>query len=259
MIFHAPEDPGQSLKFQEAQDLMENNRIKSKLHALRLYWTFLPQDLLKDLLAEPNCVGVRLYNAFREASTCVVVGVLADGSEIQETQDGQSGYVLVSFKSGFDEDQGIDELQTNRVPRLDAGLAVRTSWGVLTGGGLRTPDFSFASFFSRDAIQALLKPQGCNGVNFYVVGMLKKGKFPFTHLAVSAQHESEAKRVGHLGQVAVCILCPKPCPQHCAADTETEAAPKEALAEAEVVLAAPKITSVMRTESDEAKYLLNWM
>lgn len=266
MAFHTKDDPGKSINIQDAESLIAANFIPVQIGDSQLYWGFFPKELLATILDEPSCVGIRLYNAFHpnmEKERLIVVGVTEDGSEIQSTSTGESGYSLISFKSTFNNESLIGGFDLSKKSRVDAAHLVRSSWGTLTQGGLHDPDISFASFFSADAVRKLLAPEACNGISFYVVGLRKPAVFPFSHLAVSAQHLLATNRIELLGEEAQCIICPDPCPPRCAPEVSNmEAATGSASEAFDVAASLRKIRPVTNLEISENsfdKYLERWM
>lgn len=264
MAFHKNDEPGRSINIRGAKDLIAANFIPVQVGDPKLYWGFFPKEFLATILDEPSCVGIRLYNAFHpDGERLVVVGVTEDGAEIQSTSTGESGYSLISFKSTFKDESLIGGFDLSKKARIDAARLVRSSWGILTQGGLHDPDISFASFFSADAVRKLLAPEACNGINFYVVGLRKPAEFPFSHLAVSAQHQLDTNRIELLGEEAQCIICPDPCPPRCAPEVSNmEATIERASAAFDVAASLRKMRPVTNLEISENsfdKYLERWM
>ena len=266
MAFHTNNEPGKPINIRDAEGLIATNFIPVQIGDSQLYWGFFPKELLTKILDEPSCVGIRLYNAFhpnRERERLIVVGVTEDGSEIQSTSTGESGYSLISFKSTFNDESLIGGFDLSKKSRIDAARLVRSSWGTLTQGGLHDPDISFASFFSAEAVRKLLAPAACNGINFYVVGLRKPAEFPFSHLAISAQHLFATNRIELLTEGAQCIICPDPCPPRCAPEvSSTTAATTSASAEFDISVSLRKMRPVSNLEISENsldKYLERWM
>ncbi len=266
MSFHSNDEPGKKINIRDAKTLIASNFIPSEMGDPQLYWGFFPKELLEAILDEPSCVGIRLYNAFdffMEKERLIVVGVTEDGSEIQNASTGESGYSLISFKSTFNDESLVRNFDLSKIERLVAAEQVRFSWGTLTQGGSIAPDLSFASFFSANAVRQLLAPEACNGIKFYVVGLKKPAKFPFSHLAVSAQHLLDTSRIELLGEEAQCIICPDPCPPRCAPEVSSmEAATDSASAAFDVAASLRKMRPVTNLEISENsfdKYLERWM
>lgn len=178
---------GQAITTQAAQDsLRQENQFQG----------FLSRFILEDLLNQPNCVGLRFYNAGGLAAgqrQMIAVGVIADGGELN-LESGKR-YFISNTTIG-----GPELLQT----KSQASIAVNTTQSSRTGAGKER--FNFSSFFSKTAIAQLLVPTAA-GIRFYIVDL--NANF-LTHLAVSSDGPNPI--AGQAGALPQHILSNNPCP-----------------------------------------------
>jgi hypothetical protein len=211
MNFHRNDEPGKKIKFSKAEELINENLIDlgSEL-GINSLSGFLSADILNEVLNDrPDCVGIRLYNAI-EVNSLILVGVFDAGDEMDENPRGMPGYVI---------SRGTPEqTQFDRVTRRFAADSVWQFWKIVVV--FDGQDVTFASYFSAQVIRELLQAEDCNGINFYTIGLLKNGKFPFTHMAVPAKH-TPLIGIELRGQGGDCIICPDPCPPRCAPERQT--------------------------------------
>jgi hypothetical protein len=199
MSFYRNDEPGKRIEFSKAEELIRENRINlGNRIGSTLLSGFLSADILNELLDDGSaCVGIRLYSNV----DVLFVAVFEEGDELEENSRGMPGYV-VSRSNG-------EYMQFDRVTRRFAADSVRNSWKILKEMG--GTDIAFASYFSAQVIRELLQTEDCNGIMFYTIGLLKNGKFPFTHMAVPAKH-TPLIGIELRGQTGDCVICPDPCP-----------------------------------------------
>ena len=247
MAFHTFNETGQNHSRQEVETKITQAQEDDR-------WSFVEREILEQLLASSNCVGIRVYNTFNDEShnRLIVVGVTEDGAEIQKTLDGESGYLTSRIKIA---DSGeIAILKSNNILRDTALVQVRVRRA--------QPDLDFASFFSAETIRQLLKPEDCNGVNFYWIKIQQTEQISFpSHLAASAQFSDDSKQIT-LPEDGVYISCPLPCPPHCAPEATTSNAGDNAAVEFDATVNARSQNRAREVDIDENsfdRYLLSWM
>ncbi len=155
------------------------------------------REKLADLLEQPNCVGLRFYNAgglTLGLRQLVVVGVTPDGGELRSDTGGK-GYFISNTTQGGPEFQLTMTDATNAVNHTQEARAAADR-----------QRFNFSSFFSRAAIENLLVPAAI-GIHFFIVDL--DATF-MTHLAVSSDGLNRIG--GQPGELPIHIICDNPCP-----------------------------------------------
>ena len=250
MSFHQNDEPGKQIDITGLDRLIKNNSINVGDEEKLSLTGFFTADILNKVLAEPDCVGIRIYNAaFFFNEFLIMVGVKSDGSEIQQRSDEESGYAISGVKFVESDGHLVKTLEIKQVDRMQAAESVWNGWAKSdqTGGD----DISFASYFSAQTIQKLLTTPDCNGISFYVIGLIHEGEFPFTHLAIPSKH-IDFKEIELRSQEGNCIICPVPCPPRCAPGHST------APAEPGSVTLVNRTNNVQINESSLEIYLIKW-
>lgn len=159
---------------------------------------------LRLLIAQPDCVGIRVYNAIESQTDLrkrvLVVGIRANGSE--KDGRGSVGYLL---------SPPFDSTNMARATETSTRLAATNKVDFVGAPG-------FSSFFSNDAITKLLENknnQTVVGVGFYTSTVdIDLGHLFDTHIGVSMVGTSNIQPVA--GNPAFShIKSNKPCPGVC--------------------------------------------
>lgn len=173
---------------------------------LRAYYT--KEDLLS-ILQISNCVGIRFYNCnpTDDSPFIVAVGVNEEGFDIPESPH------LFSNKASKPIEDNVTSLNRNR---MQSSFFIKPS---------PIKAEQFASFFSVDMLDNLIKGDSLKGICFYQVAfndIFTADKIPpnlkdrLTHLAITTNLDSDGNIMGvHASNGFNSKLSEWPCPGHC--------------------------------------------
>lgn len=208
MAFYSKDKQGKSVSSQEASTLT----IVPNQDA---FLGFIPKATLELLLKPDSSVGIRIYNAFNNRTTdrldkLVAVGVTDDGGEIQQTKDGESGYIVCGLQLNDNNGTNVSDVRVRHVPR-DA--ARKAALGIISPARL-----GFASYFSAGDMEDLLNVPGCNGIILHAIKTELPGSQSLhnSHLAIAAQHIVDSNGMERLELIDKQMISLNPCPPHCA-------------------------------------------
>ncbi len=208
---------------------------------------------LNRLLAQENCVGIRLYNVRekeKEDRRLIAVGITSEGDEINQPLTDQK-YIL-------SEKAGSNGQSVQKMTRSEAKATVEAS----EKSNLLNPAIFFASYFSQTMIQTLLNPlkngPEIAGIRFYIVTRAFEIAGGVTHCgAATVVNEgvlSVPNRARH-------IVSDQPCPGFCSVEPEKiielEATAAAIPTEESSRVALPPGVALFPAKDTE-KYLVTW-
>ncbi len=203
---HARNEQGHSIVSSDARNAISTANASSQ-------WGYIPKESLTLLLSPPDCVGLRVYNAFNLTSAdqrIIVVGVSADGFEIELLSNGMPGYILSSMHLNDPTNQTFGNLKFEQITRAMAQSIVQTSTNL-------SHELLFSSFFSVEVITRLMNNSECTGLSFSKIPKTFN-ESPFTHLATPVKFNAVNGKFSFTGGANDFIACPEPCPKHCTKD-----------------------------------------
>jgi hypothetical protein len=208
MIQHTRNEAGKSIASRDAKNAISTASASSQ-------WGYIPKANLALLLSAPDCVGLRVYNAFNRTTVdqrIIVVAVSADGFEIEVLNNGMPGYSLSSMHLDNAANQTFGNLKIEQITRDMAQTIAQTSSSNL--------QFLFASFFSFDVITGLMNNSDCTGLSFSKI-FKTFNIHPFTHIATPVKFNANNGKFKLTGGVNDFMACPEPCPPRCIEDAAT--------------------------------------
>jgi hypothetical protein len=241
MIQHARNEQGLSIASRDAKNAISTASASSQ-------WGYIPKANLALLLSAPDCVGLRVYNAFNRTSAdqrIIVVAIIADGFEIEVLSNGLPGYTLSSMHNENTANQTFSNLKIEQINRDMAKTIAETSSSDI--------QFLFASYFSFDVITSLMNNSECTGLSFSKIPNTLSA-FPSTHLATPVKFNANNGKFKLTGGANDFMACKEPCPPRCTEGAAATAAGSASIARDSAILASTTDAAL----ATAMRYLVTW-